>query len=357
MPDQPFVSVVTPVYNGGPFLAECIESVLRQGHTNFEYVILDNASRDETPEIAARYARADGRVRLLRNDSVLSLVDNWNRAMAAISDRSLYCKFLPGDDLLYPNCLEKMVDVFERHPNVGIVGSLRLRGEYLGHGHIECDGLPPEREVFSGVEVTRLFLRQEVFSLAPTAGMIRCDLIRNQVPFFPAQYLHTDLAAYLNLLDKTDFGFVHDVLFFSRVHGKSVTATVADTRQTQIREWYFLLQDYGPRYFQPAELERLEQSHLRRWYRILLRGLLTRKGSGFVDYHVAGLRQAGHAPTAFTIARAAADEIAAVVSHPGKMYRYLHGRMRYLDDAVVTGAVAGSTLSELDQPMSTNGKP
>src|SRR5690606_40563583 len=51
---QPFVSVVTPVYNGGRFLVECIESVLAQSHGNLEYVVLDNRSEEHTSELQSR---------------------------------------------------------------------------------------------------------------------------------------------------------------------------------------------------------------------------------------------------------------------------------------------------------------
>ncbi|HWH03492.1 MAG TPA: glycosyltransferase family 2 protein, partial [Gemmatimonadales bacterium] len=67
----PLVSVVTPVYNTGKYLAECIESVLAQTFTDFEYVILDNASTDDSPEIIARYARRDPRIRVVRNERLL----------------------------------------------------------------------------------------------------------------------------------------------------------------------------------------------------------------------------------------------------------------------------------------------
>src|SRR3546814_8362260 len=82
---QPFVSVVTPVYNGGRFLVECIESVLAQSHGNLEYVVLDNASTDETSAILERYRRLDPRIQVFRNDETLWVIDNWNSALERIS--------------------------------------------------------------------------------------------------------------------------------------------------------------------------------------------------------------------------------------------------------------------------------
>lgn len=319
MSSQPLVSVVTPVYNGAAFLAECIESVQRQSYTHFEHVILDNASTDETRAIAESYARLDRRIRVVTNEATLPIIENWNRSMRLIADASAYCKILHADDVLYPNCLEQMMRVALEHPSVGLVGSLRQRGDY-----VECEGLPRDREVFSGTEVARLFMAQKVFALAPSSGMIRADLVRGRYPtFYPQQFLHADLAVYLDLLDRVDFGFVHEILCFSRTHDASVTVTVAERNQTLMREWLTFLQEYGPRYFKPEELAELERLHLRRYYRLLVRGAVSGRGSAYLKYHLAGLRAARHPPTAFGLSRAVAAEVADAITHPRKLYRHL----------------------------------
>jgi glycosyltransferase involved in cell wall biosynthesis len=65
MPD-PFVSVVTPVYNTGEFVEQAIRSVLEQTYRNFEYIICNNYSTDESGEIATRYEALDPRIRVVR---------------------------------------------------------------------------------------------------------------------------------------------------------------------------------------------------------------------------------------------------------------------------------------------------
>jgi glycosyltransferase involved in cell wall biosynthesis len=318
---QPFVSIVTPVYNGDKFLEQCIESALAQSHTAFEFVILDNASTDDTNVIAAAYARKDERIRLHRNDSTLPLIENWNRALSFISPDSHYTRILHADDTMYPDCLEKCIAVAERNPSAGIVGSLRLRGKI-----IECEGLPRNREVFSGPEIARGSLRKQVFALAPTSNMIRSDLVRARQPFYPTNYLHADLAAYYDLLKECDFGFVHEVLAFSRVHADSITTTIAERNQTLLREGLLMLQHYGPDFFPPDELVEVEQTYLRRYYRSLIRGAITRRSPDFVRYHLAGLQQANRTPTPMDLLRAASAEITLSVLHPGKLVRHFAGR-------------------------------
>lgn len=313
-----FVSVVTPVFNGGRFLDECIESVLAQQHSNFEYVILDNASTDDTSLIASRHAARDERIRLHRNDRTLPVIDNWNCALELISAKSRYCRVLHADDTMPPDALRRTVEVAERHPSVGIVGSFRRRGDI-----IQCEGLPRDQELFSGREIARLFLREEVFALAPTSNLLRADLVRARRPFYPSEYLHADLAAYFELLDACDVGFVHDVLAFSRVHDASITATVAERNQTLLKEWLPMLQRYGPRFMAEDELRAVERAFLRRYYRNLVRAFVTRRGRAFFDEHLAGLRAAGRMPTALDLVAATLQEFRAAVARPDKVRRHL----------------------------------
>ncbi|HEX6958882.1 MAG TPA: glycosyltransferase family 2 protein [Ferrovibrio sp.] len=335
---QPFVSIVTPVYNGARFLKECIESALQQSYGDFEHVILDNASTDGSREIAEQYAAADRRIRVVSNPATLPMVENWNRAMEQISERSTYCKVLHADDLIYPDCLSKMVDLAVRNPSIGMVGSLRLRGTF-----VECEGLPKERSVFPGAEVARLYLRQDVFGFAPTSGLIRADLVRGTRPFYPPRYLHSDLANYLDLLDRVDYGFVHEVLCFSRIHEDSMTTLVTSQRQTLMREWLLMLQEYGPRYFGPEELARLERDHLRRCYRLLVRGLVTGRGRDFLQYHLAGLRAAQRAPSIATLGRAMVAEFGAAIAHPKKA-------LRHVEAALAGGSIRSAAQSSRNGP-------
>src|ERR1700704_3898394 len=83
--DQPLVSVVTPVYNGEKFLAECIESVLKQKYPNYEKIIVNNCSSDRTPQIALEYAEKDNRIRLHHNDKFVGVIENHNIAFRLIS--------------------------------------------------------------------------------------------------------------------------------------------------------------------------------------------------------------------------------------------------------------------------------
>src|SRR5437764_11981376 len=110
---QPFVSIVTPVYNEARYLSECIESVLAQTYQNWDYTIVNNCSTDESLEIASQYAVKDRRIRVHRNQQFLPPIANYNIALQQISPESKYCKVVLEDDWIFPDCLETMVAVAE----------------------------------------------------------------------------------------------------------------------------------------------------------------------------------------------------------------------------------------------------
>ena len=130
--DVPLVSIVTPVYNGAEYLVECIESVIGQSYQNWEYLLVDNASTDLTPEIISRFADKDSRIKHLRFKEHIGAIDNHNRALKRFDSSSEFCKILQADDWLYPECLTKMVAAGLASETIGMVSA------YYSLGHRGC---------------------------------------------------------------------------------------------------------------------------------------------------------------------------------------------------------------------------
>ena len=116
MDRQPKVSVCIPVYNRPDYVAEGIESILCQTFTDFEIVITDNCSTDNTPEVIKSYAAKDSRVKYYRNEYDMGIASNINRAILLSGGK--YIKPLFSDDKLSPKCLELFVEVLDSHPKV-----------------------------------------------------------------------------------------------------------------------------------------------------------------------------------------------------------------------------------------------
>lgn len=103
------VSICVPTFNGASYLRECLDSVLVQTFLDFEVLIVDDQSTDESCDIALEYASLDSRIRLVRNEHNLGLVENWNQC--ALLAHGEWIKFLFQDDILEANCLERMLAV------------------------------------------------------------------------------------------------------------------------------------------------------------------------------------------------------------------------------------------------------
>ncbi len=219
---SPFVSVVTPVFNGEPFLAESIESVLAQDYANWEYIIVNNCSTDRTLEIAMSYARRDGRIRVVTNRDFVNCEENHNNAFRQISARSDYTKVVSADDALLPGALGKMVRFAVGHPTVGIVGSYQQSNDT-----IKWKGLPENVSVLSGREACRMGLLEglNVFG-NPMSVLYRSDLICGTESFFPHSEPHADTSACYAHLRNCDFGFIHEVLSLRRVHKGQLSTPV-----------------------------------------------------------------------------------------------------------------------------------
>ncbi len=280
MDPQPLVSIVTPLYNAERFLRKCIESVLRQTYENWEYLIVDNRSTDRSAEIAQAYAHREPRIRLHTNAQFLSPIQNHNHAFRLLSAEARYCKVVHADDWLFPNCLSEMVALAEAHPCVGIVGSYRLINR-----RVRSDGLPYPSTVVPGREMARASLLGGPYVFgSPTSLLIRADLIRRYGAFYNEANLHADTEACYELLRSCDFGFVHQVLTFTRRHPEAETS-FARRYNTYALSQLLILKKYGPEFLSAAEFERRWRQVLDHYDRFLGRSLFELRERRFWAYH------------------------------------------------------------------------
>lgn len=113
------ISIVLPVYNGAKFLRESIDSVLAQTYTNWELLIVDDCSGDETPDIAQEYAQKDGRIHYYRNEENLRLPRNLNKGFSL--SKGSYLTWTSDDNRYRPEALERMYLAFQKDPGVHLV--------------------------------------------------------------------------------------------------------------------------------------------------------------------------------------------------------------------------------------------
>jgi glycosyltransferase involved in cell wall biosynthesis len=307
----PLVSVVTPVYNNEEYLAECIESVLAQTYQNWDYTIVNNCSTDKSGEIANRYAAGNPRIKVINNQHLLPSVPNHNRALRQISPESKYCKIVFSDDWIFPSCIEEMVAVAEEHPSVAVVGAYGLQDH-----EIVWSGLPYPSTVVSGREVCRrLFLDGLYVFGTATSVLYRSDVVRSRKPFFDERNFHADRDVCVRLLKTFDFGFVHQILTFTRGRRGSLSKLAVDMQMDLGCKLQTLVAQ-GPEFLTAKELESCREGLLDDYYNFLAVSLMRiRRDEEFWEFHEKKLSDTvGFSRT--RLARAIAVRLWKAVLHP-----------------------------------------
>lgn len=133
---RPKVSVIIPVYNFGHFLPFALKSVFSQTYKDFEVIVVDDASTDNTLVIARKYW---SKITYITHKTNRGFASSMNTGVKKAKGK--YVTFLSGDDLLLPDFLEKEVAVLENNPNVGLVHSgvffIDKRGRKIGRSNLE----------------------------------------------------------------------------------------------------------------------------------------------------------------------------------------------------------------------------
>jgi len=326
---DPCVTVLTPVYNGEQYLAECIESVLEQDYREFEYTIVNNCSTDRTLEIAESYAKKDDRIQIKTNTAFVSAIDNHNTAFRLVAPHSRYCKVVSADDWISPSCVSKMVALAEAHPNVGIVGCYQRSGET-----VKWRGVPPSVAVLSGRDAARLGLLEGVHVLGtPTSVLYRADLLTMRPAFFPHHRSHADTSACYEVFRHCDLGFLHEVLAFERVHSEQ-WSTAMNALDAGSLAYLEVLLKYGPLYLDASELSAREKEEFGAYYRTLGGSLLKLKGREFWAFHQLRLREIGHDIQWARIASAALREAVVEATSPLTAIRKVVAVLKGVQEAV-----------------------
>jgi glycosyltransferase involved in cell wall biosynthesis len=177
---QPKVSILIPVFNRKDYINECIQSALDQTFTDFEIIVVDNASDDGTSEICQQFAASDKRVRIFRNESNIGPVRNWIRC--AQEAKGSLSKILFSDDCLEPNCLTEMVPKLD-DSEVALVYCAARIGKSREESVIAYSQVDSTR--LSSTQFLNLVLAGKA-PVSPGAVLIRTpDLLKNLHTTFP----------------------------------------------------------------------------------------------------------------------------------------------------------------------------
>jgi glycosyltransferase involved in cell wall biosynthesis len=220
---QPVVSVGLPVYNGGSFLEETIESILGQTFTDLELIISDNASTDDTEKICRRVAERDSRIRYYRNPENLGAARNFNIAVELARGR--YFKWQGHDDPIPPDFLEHCVAVLDDDPSVVLAYGRQIAIDEHGRSKRTGALVTARLQKRSGLASRHALVRYWScvampvgHPVGPAFGVIRRDVL-SRTPLLGA-FISADLPLMAELTLHGRFHQFPNVAQFRRYHAE-----------------------------------------------------------------------------------------------------------------------------------------
>lgn len=217
---KPKVSVCMPCYNRQDYIGQSIESALAQSFSDFEFVITDNCSTDNTVEIVRQYAAKDKRIKLYVNERNVGVCSNMNRCI--LNSCGEYIKFLFSDDLLAPKCIETFVDVMDKNPGVSLVTSFtRAVGK---NNTVRDEKFFPQMGLFESSKAQKSLFFDGNWPGSPSNTMLRRRDLHIGLFNHMWKYWIADLDMWIRLLGAGDAYIVPEILNFPRIHDNSESA-------------------------------------------------------------------------------------------------------------------------------------
>ena len=208
------VSIGLPVYNGEDFLKYAIDSLLAQTFRDFELIISDNASTDNTPKICQEYVLRDKRIRYIRQNNNMGAL--WNFNFVLKQSNKEYFIWVSSDDKLHPEFLEKNVGILEKNKNVvcsigDVIYSDVVNYEFKSNN--ETKKTFRQRYVKStyGTYESKVRTYLKFFQASIIYGLYRRDKLQKSITINKI-FLAFDLAIILNVLKYGDFHVIDENL-------------------------------------------------------------------------------------------------------------------------------------------------
>jgi glycosyltransferase involved in cell wall biosynthesis len=230
------VSIVAPTYNHAKYIGRAIESVLAQTYQDWQLVISDDKSTDDTLVVARRYN--DPRITLVENDTNIGITGNSWRCWRHCTGELFTC--IPTDDEYEPHNLQRLVAEFDAHPDVlGVFAKAKYMDE---NSNLTGGEFDPYGVGFNRFQLLRTIWDQKPVFCAP-AGMIRSSIL-HETGYFPKHLRQiNDLAAYIPVLARGEIRVIPDkvVRFRWRDDGANTSAPTFEALTRFAFEMYHML--------------------------------------------------------------------------------------------------------------------
>lgn len=217
---MPKISVVMPVYNAEKYLREAMDSILNQTYTDFEFIILDDGSKDTSPDIVRSYS--DPRIRFYQNEHNMGVAATLNRGLDLATGE--YIARMDSDDISLPERFEKQVTYLDAHPEIAVLAT-----------DVQTFGA---KNFYSPTSKKNEELRVDLIfncCLCHPTVMMRGSLVQQEQFFYdPAFNKMEDYELWVRISEQHQLACLDQILFKYRVHPQQVT----QNSSTEISEQY-----------------------------------------------------------------------------------------------------------------------
>jgi glycosyltransferase involved in cell wall biosynthesis len=215
------VTIAVPIYNGGKYLAECIDSVFNQTYQHIELILVDNASSDNTSDVIRKYRERSSAIIHQRNPQTVSMADNWNIAVSLASGQ--YLKLLPCDDVLTPYCIERQVYLLNKHTEAMFTSCAKRLITADGRPKFKKSGLPTG--LYSGPETAKRCFEMISNPLGePPSILFHLARLQQEIEYDPKIKYFTDLDLLVTIMSSGGKIYHTDeALYYYRLHKASET--------------------------------------------------------------------------------------------------------------------------------------
>lgn len=244
------VTVLMPVYNGEPYLSKAIESVLNQTFTDFEFLIINDGSTDNSVEIIESYG--DSRICLIHNKTNAGLVFTLNKGLDLAQGE--YIARMDSDDISLPERLERQAELMDRNPAVGISSAwIKL----FGAGYSEIWRYPADD---ASIKARLIF---ESVIMHP-AVIIRKEVLAKHGLYYSSDVSYAqDYDLWVRCAKYTRFANIDEVLLKYRMHDKKVGNVHKDEQRNTANQ--IRMQQLQALGIEPTTTEATLHNDLGRW--------------------------------------------------------------------------------------------
>ncbi len=250
-PKSPKISIVMPAYNAEKTIEKAIRSILDQTFSDFELIILDDYSKDDTYNIAKKF-ETDQRVTVFQNNPNLGFNGGGNYSKALSLGSGQFHAIFHADDVYYNNILQEQINLFNEHPDAGAVLTNGIwideQDKYIKNAPIPMEFNSHDIVKLDFFKAVKLLLKNYNFFIAPSA-LIRMSVVKNQVKYF--DYINYrasgDLDMWLRILEVSPILILNKPLIKVR-QSDSRWSTIVKIDRIDKEDFFYVMDHYLEKY-------------------------------------------------------------------------------------------------------------